>query len=166
MNTPLRRSILRATMLALLVCSTAALAHESTSATPASGTADPATAPVTAVVDEFSVALQKGDLAKVEALLASDVLVLEGGGAERSRAEYMEHHAGHDAEFLKGAHVQRGTRTARVNGDMAWVGTESEIHATADGKPVTLLSSETMVLHRSAAGWRIVHIHWSSRPKK
>ena len=163
----MRRSILRATMLVLLSCSTAALAHESKPASAsATATADAATAPVTAVVDRFSAALQKGDLATVESLLAADVLVLEGGGAERSRAEYMEHHAGHDAEFLKSAHVQRGTRTARVHGDMAWVGTESEIHATADGKPVTLLSSETMVLHKTAEGWRIVHIHWSSRSKK
>lgn len=31
---------------------------------------------------------------------------------------------------------------------------------------MTLLSTETMVLKNTAAGWQIVHIHWSSRPKK
>lgn len=31
---------------------------------------------------------------------------------------------------------------------------------------MTLLSTETMVLERNGADWRIVHIHWSSRPKR
>jgi ketosteroid isomerase-like protein len=46
------------------------------------------------------------------------------------------------------------------------VGTESELHASKDGKPITLLSTETMVLKNTPNGWRIVHIHWSSRPKR
>ena len=118
-----------------------------------------------AVVDAFGAALHAGDIAGATALLADDVLVLESGGAERSKAEYLASHAAADAEFLKGAHVQRGPRTTRIVGDLAWVGTESEIHATSDGKPLTLSSTETMVLQRTAAGWRIVHIHWSSRKK-
>ncbi|WP_379655388.1 nuclear transport factor 2 family protein [Pseudoxanthomonas sp. UC19_8] len=51
-------------------------------------------------------------------------------------------------------------------GELAWVGSESELHASKDGKPLTLLSTETMVLKRGTQGWRIVHIHWSSRPKR
>jgi ketosteroid isomerase-like protein len=62
--------------------------------------------------------------------------------------------------------VQTGRRRARVSGDLSWVATESELHATDDGKPMTLLSTETMVLRKTDGGWRIVHIHWSSRPKK
>lgn len=125
---------------------------------------DPAQ-PAIAVVEEFSTALKAGDLDRVAALLADDVLVLEGGGAERSKQEYLAHHAGADAGFLKGTHVQVTHRTARIAGDLAWVGTESEMHAAKDGAPPTLLSSETLVLARTADGWRIVHIHWSSRPK-
>jgi len=123
---------------------------------------DPAPA---ATVDAFSAALKAGDLARVGELLADDVLVLESGGAERSKAEYLAQHAGADAAFLKTAHVTRGQRTVRELGDVAWVGTESEIHATDKGQAMTLLSTETMVLARTAAGWRIVHIHWSSRKK-
>lgn len=122
--------------------------------------------PAVAVVDAFSAALKAGDLAKVGALLADDVLVLEGGGAERSKAEYLDHHAGADAQFLREAHVQPLRRRAHVLGDLAWVATESEIHAARDGQPLVLLSTETMVVQRFADGWRIVHIHWSSRPKK
>ena len=132
---------------------------------PAAAT-DAKTAPAIAVVQRFSTALQKGDLVAAGALLADDVLILESGGAERSRDEYLGHHAKGDAEFLKSAHVQKIRQTARVDGALAWVGTESEIHLTKDGKPVTLLSTETMILRHSAGTWQIVHIHWSSRPKK
>lgn len=117
------------------------------------------------VVDRFGKALAAGDFATVESLLDPDVLILESGGAERSRAEYMGHHAISDAKFLKDAHHQPGQRRARVAGDLAWVGSESELHASKGGKPVTLRSTETMVLRRVDGAWRIVHIHWSSRPK-
>ena len=119
-----------------------------------------------AVVESFGKALAAGDYPTMEALLDPDVLILESGGAELDRAEYMGHHAVLDAVFLKNAHVQTGRRRARASGDMAWVGTESELHTTDDGKPLTLLSTETMVLRKTDAGWRIVHIHWSSRQKK
>ena len=119
-----------------------------------------------ATVDAFGNALAAGDFKTVESLLDPDVLILESGGAERDRAEYMGHHAIADAQFLMNAHVQTGRRRARVSGDLAWVATESELHATDDGKPMTLLSTETMVLRKTDGGWRIVHIHWSSRPKK
>lgn len=119
-----------------------------------------------AVVDAFSKALASVDFKTVEALLDPDVIILESGGAERNRAEYMGHHAIADSLFLGNAHVGLQRRTARVDGDTAWVASESEIHASEDGKPMTLLSTETMILHKSVDGWRIVHIHWSSRPKK
>ena len=118
------------------------------------------------VVERFGQSLAAGDMKTVEALLSADVLILETGGAESSRGEYLSHHAISDAKFLKGTHSQLKRRTARIEGDLVWVGSESELHASKDGKPVTLLSTETMVLKNTPAGWRIVHIHWSSRPKK
>ena len=139
--------------------------HHAAAPADAARPADPAQ-PAIAVVEDFSAALKAGDLDRVGALLADDVLVLESGGAERSKQEYLAHHAGADADFLKATHVQVTGRTARIAGDLAWVGTESELHASKDGSPLTLLSSETMILARTPAGWRIVHIHWSSRPKK
>ncbi|HSM12124.1 MAG TPA: nuclear transport factor 2 family protein [Lysobacter sp.] len=119
-----------------------------------------------AVAERFGAALAAGDLATVESLLDPDVLILESGGAERSREEYLGHHAKSDAQFLKGTHSQLTRRRARVEGDLVWIGSESELHASRDGKPLTLLSTETMLLRNTADGWKIVHIHWSSRPKK
>ncbi|QNP41737.1 YybH family protein [Lysobacter solisilvae (ex Woo and Kim 2020)] len=145
-----------------------AFAHDpaAPAAPAASVSVDPAAQPALAVVDQFSAALKAVDLARVSELLAEDALILESGGAERSREEYLGHHAKADAEFLKDAHVQVIRRTARSAGSLAWVGTESELHSSKDGKPTTLLSTETMVLKRVGDDWRIVHIHWSSRAKK
>jgi ketosteroid isomerase-like protein len=146
------------------------LASQGQAPAPPAGAAAPAVAvaaqPAVDAVDAFSAALQAGDLSAAGRWLADDVLVLESGGAERSRAQYLQGHARHDAQFLKDAQVQPKQRTARASGDLAWVGSESEVHLTRDGKPLTLLATETMVLRRTADGWRIVHIHWSSRPRR
>lgn len=124
-----------------------------------------AAASAVSVVERFGKALQAGDLKAAGALLDANVMILESGGVERSRQEYLGHHAISDAAFLKNAHVQLQRRTARIDGPLAWVGSVSELHTTKDGKSLTLLSTETMVLRRSGPDWRIVHIHWSSRPK-
>jgi len=119
-----------------------------------------------ATVDRFTAALSGGDLTKAGAELDPDVLILESGSAERSAAEYLSGHAKEDAAFLKTAHQQLLHRTAHANDDFAWVATESELHMQKDGKPVTVLSTETMLLQHRASAWKIVHIHWSSRTRK
>ncbi len=119
-----------------------------------------------ATVDRFFAALTAGNLEEAGALLDPQVIVLESGGAEHSAAEYLGGHAKGDAEFLKDAHHALLRRTARVAGGFAWVASESELHVQKDGKPTTLASTETMVLRSTATGWKIVHIHWSSRVKK
>jgi len=119
-----------------------------------------------ATVDRFFSALAAGDLKRAGTELDPEVIILESGGGEYSAVEYLEGHAKHDAAFLKAAHHQPGRRAARVSGDLAWVASESELHVQKDGKPTAILSAETMVLRSSAAGWKIVHIHWSSRAGK
>lgn len=119
-----------------------------------------------AAVDRFGKALSAGQLDKAGAELDAKVLILESGGAERTAAEYLGGHAKGDAAFLKTVHIQLVRRTAQVSGDMAWVGSESELHNMKDGKMTTILSTETMVLKRTGSTWKITHIHWSSRTKK
>jgi len=140
-------------------------AHAAPATTQALDVPAAAQAPV-AVVDAFGKAIAASDFAAVEAMLDPEVIILETGGAERSRKEYLSHHAKSDAKFLAGTHSALTHRRARIAGDTAWVASESELHASKDGKPMTLLSTETMVLDNTASGWKIVHIHWSSRPKK
>lgn len=132
----------------------------------AAAATDPATKAAMAVVDQFGVALKAADMATVGKLLDERVLILESGGAERSRDEYLGHHAISDAAFLGGATITPKRRSGEAVGDTAWFGSESEIRTGQGSEAKTVLSTETMVLKRRAGQWRIVHIHWSSRPKK
>lgn len=160
---------LAVTALCIALCALPILgvAHETQPSATSPAEAIPAEAgPAVDIVEHFSAALKADDLEQAGALLAPDVLILESGGAERSRDEYLAGHARSDAAFLKEARVQVLHRTARVEGSLAWVGSESELHAPGKNGPLTLLSTETMVLRHTSAGWRIVHIHWSSRTRR
>jgi len=119
-----------------------------------------------ATVDRFFAALSAGNLDGAAAELDPDVVILESGDAEHSAAEYLGGHAKYDAEFLKAAQQTPGRRTARASGDLAWVASESELQTQQGGKPLTIASTETMVLRATEAGWKIVHIHWSSHTRK
>lgn len=118
------------------------------------------------VVDRFFAALSAGDLDNAAVELDPEVIILESGGAEHSAAEYLSHHAGEDAAFLKGAQQKLLRRTAGISGKLAWIASESELVAQQDGKPIAIASAETMVLRLTDAGWKIAHIHWSSKLRK
>ena len=66
---------------------------------------DPEAKDAVAALERFSTALSAGDLSAAGAELDPSVLILESGGAERTRDEYLGGHAKHDAEFLKTAHI-------------------------------------------------------------
>lgn len=119
-----------------------------------------------ATVDRFLAALAAGELERAAAELDPELVVLEGGNAELSAEQYLALHAKQDAEFLKTATVDTGYRRARVVGDLAWVASLTEVQTEHEGKPLTIDGAESMVLKRSEPGWRIVHIHWSSRVRK
>lgn len=124
---------------------------------------DAAAAPAIAVVDAFHAALGSGDAGAVLALLTEDVVVLETGGAERSREEYAGHHLPADMAFAAATTDEVTRRVAWVEGDVAWVLTEGRTTGTFNDRPINSLGAETMILHRTADSWRIRHIHWSSR---
>ena len=116
-----------------------------------------------ATVDRFLAALAAGEIDRAAAELDPELVVLEGGNAEFTKEQYLSVHAKLDAEFLKTATVDTGYRRARVSGDFAWVASLTEVASEHDGKPITIDGAESMVLKRGDSGWRIVHIHWSSR---
>lgn len=148
------------------VCNAHEPARHATPAAVQAPVVDATLAPVIAVADRFTAAIKAVDLETVGALLDEHVLILESGGAERSRDEYMGHHAVEDAAFLGSAAIKVLHRTGAVQGDIAWLGTESEITPSKASGGKALLSTETMVLKHLLQGWKIVHIHWSSRKQK
>ena len=139
----------------------AGLQGPSGSAVPISVLARPAL-PAAAVVDAFHGALQRGDTKTALGFLTSDALIFEAGGVERGRAEYASHHLGADAAFSQAVPAIITRRAGQAVGDMAWIATEGRTTGTYKGKPVNRRTVETMMLHRTAAGWKIAHIHWSS----
>ena len=116
-----------------------------------------------AAVDAFHVALKAGDTAVALALMAPDVMIFEEGGAERSRDEYASHHLGSDAAFAAASEATVTRRSGWADGDIAWITSEGRTTGEFNGRAVNRLTTETMVLKRHADGWRIHHIHWSSR---
>jgi ketosteroid isomerase-like protein len=112
----------------------------------------------------FSTALARGDTAAALSFLAENVVIYESGGQESSRDEYASHHLPLDIAFLAGMKIQVLDRKQGGSGDVAWVITRSRFTGTYKGKPVDSYSTESLVLERSAPGWKIVHVHWSSHP--
>ena len=156
-------------LLVAIVSSVAVLAHEPPAASAGMPVTvqdiAPAARDAVKVVDAFSAAIKAAKVEEAGRLLDAKALILESGGSERSRAEYLREHAIADATFMQSAKQQLRYRQARADGNVAWVGSESDLQTTKDGKQITILSTETMVLRKGADGWRIVHIHWSSRPR-
>lgn len=158
---------MRATCLALLMIVFGSLAIPAVAADASAEFVqdiDPAAQEAVAVVEAFSAAIKGARIDEASALLDPNVLVLESGGSERSRDQYLAEHAQADADYMKEARQAFRYRQARVVGDIAWVGTESTVSHDKAGKTASSLSTETMVLRKTAQGWKIVHIHWSSRP--
>ncbi len=119
-----------------------------------------------AVVDAFHAALRKGDTTAAAAMLTDDALIFEGGGAERSKAEYQKQHLPADAEFARATKSVTTARSGRSEGSWAWIATEGRTTGTYKGKAIDARTTETMILHLRSGGWRIAHIHWSSAAKR
>lgn len=119
-----------------------------------------------AIAKALHAAISGGDANKVQALLDPNVLILEGGNVERSRAEYAAHHLASDLKFMQSVSYKLERQRGDTTGNLAWVVSEARLTGVREGKPVDLVSTETLVLKKSNGGWKIVHIHWSSRPVK
>jgi ketosteroid isomerase-like protein len=119
-------------------------------------------AAVVDVINRFNHALASGDSAAALALLTDDVIILEAGGVE-TREEYRSHHLQSDIAFAKAIQSQRKPVSVKVRGDMAWAASTSNTRGTFRDRPIDSLGAELIVLTKTAAGWRISAIHWSSR---
>lgn len=125
-------------------------------------------APGTAVatLDAFHHALGEGRGTDALALLAEDATIFESGGVEASRAAYAGHHLGADMAFLADISVEVLDRGLREAGDIAVVTSHTRSRGTYEGHGIDLRGTETAILGRGGdGGWRIVHLHWSSRPE-
>lgn len=69
-----------------------------------------------------------------------------------------------DMDFLKTVTYKLERQTGDTVGDLAWVASESRMTGTSKDQPVDMQSTETLVLKKTPAGWKGVHVHWSPAP--
>jgi ketosteroid isomerase-like protein len=115
------------------------------------------------VVRAFHEALTSGDSPTALGLLAEDVVIYESGGVEASRKEYQSHHLPADMAFASATEREVTLERSGKNGDLAWVLSRSTTTGTFREQEIHSVGTETMLLVLTSAGWRIRHIHWSSR---
>ncbi len=115
------------------------------------------------VVNRFHELQAAGDSLGSLELLASDVVIFESGGVEASRTEYRSHHLGVDVQFAAAVSREIVDQRSMVEGDIAWVLTQTRATGTFRDREIDSRGVETMVLRRTTDGWRVIHIHWSSR---
>jgi len=114
-------------------------------------------------VSAFHDALASGDSVTALSLLAEDVLIYESGGVEASREEYRSHHLPADIAFASSTEREVTVERSGRSGDVAWVLSRSTTTGTFREQEINSVGTETMLLGLTPEGWRIRHIHWSSR---
>ena len=117
---------------------------------------------VRALVRAFHSALESGDSAAALGYLHPDVVIFEGGHAE-TLAQYRSGHLRGDIAFASAIHREIVDAAAMVWGDQALYTSTSRTTGQYRGREIDSRGTETMVLVRTSEGWRIRHIHWSSR---
>lgn len=117
---------------------------------------------VKAVVSGFHDALARGDSSAALALLAPDVRIMEAGGIE-TLAAYRSGHLAGDIAYAGAVPSTRADVHVTISGDAAWVASTSRTVGTYRDRPVNSAGAELMVLTRTAEGWKIAAVHWSSR---
>lgn len=117
---------------------------------------------VVSTVAEFHDALRRGDGAAAMNLLAPDAMILESGGIE-TRAEYESHHLSADMSFAKAVPSTRSDVRVQVDGNTAWVTSASKTEGSFNDRPINPRGAELVILTKTADGWRIRVVHWSSQ---
>ncbi|MGH8461866.1 MAG: nuclear transport factor 2 family protein [Stenotrophobium sp.] len=147
----------------------AAAAAAVTAATPESAPLPASGATAAVVAEQFHDFLRQGLREQALELLAPDVVIFESGYGENTRDGYARNgHLDDDMRFAAGTvrMVDQRTIISSDAGDLTCVMLIARVLGQYEKQPVNLVQSETMLLRRTDAGWRIVHIHWSGHPGK
>lgn len=119
-------------------------------------------AEVVSVVEAFHAALAAGDSLAALEQLHPDLLVFESGHAE-SLSEYRSGHLSADMGFAGATRREVTDQNVVLRGDVAMYTSVTSTTGTWREREIDATGAETMVLVRTAEGWRIRHIHWSSQ---
>lgn len=110
----------------------------------------------------FRNAMHEGEIATALRMLAPEVLIVDAGREDRSRDAYAAGALKRDIAHYGAYYVAVLSQDSAERGDTAWVTTRTRYLSKAAENAVEFVGTETLVLHRLAGGWKIVHVHRSA----
>lgn len=118
---------------------------------------------VKSVIQQFHQALDRHDVAAIEALVSADVVVLENGHRNDGWPDFRDNHL--IPEFKEPATPSKWEFVkVTASSEMAWGYTKQTISVTGkDGKPGGYLVWSTYVLQKAGRTWKVVLLDWSVR---
>lgn len=125
--------------------------------------ADPGETAVKGVIQQFQQALERHDVAALEALVSADLVVFENGYRNDGWADFRDNHL--IPEFKEPAAPSKWEFVKVVaRSEMAWGYTKQTIDATSrNGKSASHLVWSMYVLQKSGPAWKVVLLDWSVR---
>lgn len=144
------------------IAATAVLLAGTGTSLQAQDTAAGAEAAVRSAVESYGRALASGDSLAALALLHEDVVIYEGGHAE-TREQYRSGHLRSDIAFASAVKRTVIRHDVLITGDAALYTSEYTAAGRFRNRDIESHGTETMMLLRTADGWKIRHIHWSAR---
>lgn len=112
-------------------------------------------------LDAFHQAIIDNDSQAARNLLSETVRILEGGNIE-TKEEYLSHHFHSDGKFLSSMKREIKSRNVTIDGNTAWVSTQTHTWGTYSDRNLDLNSLELAVLQKADGNWKITALHWSS----
>ena len=131
--------------------------------TPPTSQLSPAANDAAQMVDAFVAALVAGQLEAARQFMAPNALVVANGRILGDRDGYIDGAARGDAAALRTVERDVLRRDVSVGPDYGCVVSEKRMRVPGDARGPGEVVIETMLIARTAAGWKITHIHWSGR---
>ena len=116
-------------------------------------------------LEAFHQAIIDNDSQAAKNLLSKSVRILEGGNIE-TKDKYLSHHFHSDGKFLSAMKREVESRSVTIEGNTAWVSTQTHTWGTYSDRELDLNNLELAVLKKEGESWKITALHWSSRSKK
>jgi ketosteroid isomerase-like protein len=112
-------------------------------------------------LNAFHEAIIDNNSQSAKKLLSESVRILEGGNIE-TKNEYLSHHLHSDGKFLSAMDREVESRTITIEGNTAWVSTQTHTWGTYSDQKLDLNSLELAVLKKEEGNWKTTALHWSS----
>ena len=107
----------------------------------------------------FGAALARADSMGALAMLAEDVQIREGGRSE-TKAQYRSGHLRGDIAYASAVTSELLSDAVTISGDVALYTRRYRTTGRYRDRDIDRTSNESMVLVRTADGWRIRLVHW------